>query len=267
MQWSGREDSGSSTAEKTQALANCPLHAQRWGQPCQAGPGVAGMRGEGGRGGGEGRGVEGRRTGGKWRGPWGSDPAPHLPDALQERAGHEAVLLAGGARPRHQGQQGVGAGQRLQLPHAVQLLQGDRPRVLALGALGRRLRGRRLPCGTRCLSGRGSPWPVSSRLGHALSVPDLRPRGSCPPSAHRLGEARQPCWGRSGCRDGARGFPLGSCAGVLWPCPWGANEGGCLASWALGFPRGGGSKGPPLPPALATRRLVGDGRPRSPLPG
>ena len=63
--------------------------------------------------------------------PEGSSLVLHLPDALEERVGHEAVVLvAGRARGHHQGQQGVGAGQRLQLPHVPKLLQGDCPRSL-----------------------------------------------------------------------------------------------------------------------------------------
>ena len=64
------------------------------------------------------------------RDPWQHGRRPHLPDAAQEGVGHEAVVLvASAARGHHQGQQGVGAGQRLQLPHAPQLLQGGGPRA------------------------------------------------------------------------------------------------------------------------------------------
>ena len=95
---------------------------------------------------------------------------PHLPDAAEKGVGHEAVVLvAGGARGHHQGQQRVGAGQRLKLPYIPKLLQGGGPRVLGPRAL----RGRR--------SGHLLFWKTGRRWVSSLPAPSARlvPRGPC----------------------------------------------------------------------------------------
>lgn len=185
---------------------------------------------------------EGHSPGGTFESPdWGPGPPgwwpwPHLPDAAEGRVGHEAVVLvAGVARGGHQGQQRVGAGQRFQLPHTPQPLQGGGPGVLGAWTLQGGLSGcvlfcktGRLPLATRGLGSGGCVTPPCPRpalaltqgpLSVTLSVPTSPALGFFQKGHHPQGQD-QPGNGFPGLRAGGHRRPV--CRGPgLWALPAG----------------------------------------------